>query len=215
MYSNKIFELVMTILLTLKYLLLDWKIIFGYVSQVVQRNEIVDVLNQANRIEMQFERCAMNDRDGDDEYEFWCTAKQFANYFQVFCFVSSFVVGCLMYTNEVYCGDVLIFTVTVYCQLLPTILSNLYFFYLSMSFKFYRTLNRNIRSIRFDQPDCYHRIDEINCLYNEITKYTKRAVKVYTAQIAANLFYASLMILVEVRLFHFTVLLLYWSPGRQ
>lgn len=195
LYSNTEQEVVLTILVTSKYVFLEWKIIFGYLSQIVQRNVIADVLNEVIKIDNYFIKFRLN--RCDKEYRYWSSAKSYSNWFQILTISCSFVIGCLLYTEDVELGDVLVFIVTTYCQIMPTILSSMYFFYLSLSFKFYRTINRKIRSCKNDGCD-YHQIDRLNCLFNVVTKYTERVFQLFSIQILATLFYASALILVEV-----------------
>lgn len=196
LYSNTEQEVVQTILVSSKYIFLEWIIIFGYSSQIVQRNVIADVLNEAIKIENYFIKFRLN--RCDEECRYWNSAKSYSNWFQILTISCSFIIGCLLYTKDVVFGDVVVFIVTTYCQIMPTILSSMYFFYLSLSFKFYRAINRKIRSFKNDGCD-YHQVDRLNYLFNAVTKYTERVFQLFSIQILATLFYASALILVEVR----------------
>lgn len=195
LYSNTKQEIVQTILVTSKYLLLEWKIIFGYSCQLIQRKDIADVLNKAIKIENYFRKIRFNVQD--NEYRFWCSAKRSSNWYQIMSICSAFLIGCLLYTENVLFGDIVVFIVTTYSQIMPTILSSMYFFYLSQSFKFYRILNREMYFVQ-SRDCCYHRIDEINFLSCVVNEYTECVCKVFSSQILATLFYASVLILVEV-----------------
>lgn len=195
LYSDTKQELVLTILVTSKYLFLEWKIIFGFLSQISQRKAMADVIRQANQIEFFLLKFRLNRHD--KQYRYWCTAKSYSNWFQVTIICCSFVIGCFMYTTNVSFGDVVVFIITTYCQIMPTILSSMYFFYLSLSFKFYRTINRTIRSLTYVESDCYQ-IDRLNSLFNVVTQYTENVCSLFSIQMLATLFYACALILVEV-----------------
>lgn len=197
LYSNTKQEIVMTILLTSKYAFLEYKVIFGYFLQIVQRKDIAAVLNEATKIDRCFKKCRLND-NGDNAYRYWCSAKGFSNWFQVLSISTSFVIGCLMYTSDVLIGDFVVFLITTYCQIMPTTLSSMYFFYLSQSFKFYRSINRKIRSFKWELPLDDPQIDQLNYVSNAVTKYTENVCRLFSVQILVSLFYASALILVEV-----------------
>lgn len=172
LYSNTTQEVVVTVLLTSKYVFLDWKIIFGYLSQILQRKDIADVIQEATIIENYLTKFRLNRYDKD--YRYWRSAKSYSNWFQVISISCTFIIGCFMYTKSVSFGDVIVFIITTYCQIMPTILSSMYFFYLSLSFKFYRAINRKIRSLKYQGSDC-HQIDQLNCLFTVVTKYTENS----------------------------------------
>lgn len=195
LYSNTKQEVVLTILVTSKYTFLDWKVIFGYLSQIFQRNYYVNVINEASKIEKLFIKYRLNHHD--NVYKSWCSAKSYSNWFQVISTSCSFIIGCLLYTNHVFLGDVIVFIITTYCQIMPTIVSSLYFFFLCLSFKFYRTINRKLRFYKNNGCD-YYQIDQINFLFNVVTKYTENVCKLFSTQILAALLNACALILVEV-----------------
>lgn len=198
LYLNTTQEVVQTILITSKYMFLEWKIIFGYLNQIVQRNSIADLLNEASKIENYFDKFRLNRPDPD--YRYWCSAKSYSNWFQIITIFCSFAIGCLMYTKNVAIGDIIVFIITTYCQIMPTILSSMYFFHLSLSFKFYRAISRKIRSFKYGGCD-YRQIDRLNCFFNVVTKYTENVCKLFSIQILATLFYACALVLVEVLYF--------------
>lgn len=196
LYSNTKQEIVMTVLLTSKYTFLECNVVFGYFCQIFQRKRIANIINEARKIENYLIKFRLNRNDG--AYQFWCSAKTFSNWFQVISISCSFLIGCLSYTENVSFGDVIIFTITTYCQIMPTIVSSMYFFFLCVSFKFYRAINRKIRLLNHEEED-YYGIDQINCLYDVVTKYTENVCKLFSAQILAAIFNACALILVEVQ----------------
>lgn len=195
LYSNTKQEVVLTVLVTSKYTFLDWKIIFGYFCQIFQRKDIANVINEAWKIEKFLIKFRLNRHD--DKYQNWCAAKAYSNWFQVISINCSFIIGCLLYSENVSIGDVIVFSVTTYCQIMPTIVSSMYFFFLCLSFKFYRAINRKIHILKCEEK-YYYQIDQINFLFDVATKYTENVCKLFSTQILAALFNACALILVEV-----------------